>query len=485
MLTDRVLLINAAYPGSHYDYLSLPVGLGYISEALSNNGIDHKVFDLGTGGGYRKLRRLISSYDPHLIGYSLMSFRYKHNYSIFNALKKEFPKIKIIAGGAHISTFKKNALSDCQGIDIGVMMEGEKTIIEICSGKPLSEIGGIVYREESGDIIQTRQQDLIDDLDGIPFPKYEKFEISSYPKIIPIVTSRGCPYQCIFCPIGSVMGKKFRARSAPNVVNEIEFWHRNGFRDFSIADDVFNLIEKRVYDICDEIEKRGLSDIRIRCSNGIRADKVDNKLLKRMKEVGFYSLAFGVESGSNKVLEIIKKGERIERIEESVREACRLGFWVELFFLIGSPGESRAEIQESIKFALKFPIYDAQFYNLVPFPDTELYSWIEKEGHFIISPEVYLDNIMHHVNKPLFFTPELTFQERKKVFRYAKKMIWRHTKARKLKFEKWLSKKKLHDYYHINGILSDFITWLYHLGLAGKLLRFFAFLFDKIKVRTR
>ncbi|OGW54874.1 MAG: hypothetical protein A2Z60_01940, partial [Nitrospirae bacterium RIFCSPLOWO2_02_42_7] len=321
--------------------------------------------------------------------------------------------------------------------------------------KPLGEIAGIIYRKEDGDIIQTGQQDLIDDLDEIPFPKYEKFDIGNYPKIIPIVTSRGCPYQCIFCPIGSVMGKKFRARGAANIADEIGFWYKNGFRDFSIADDVFNFIEKRVYDICDEIGRRQLSGIRIRCGNGIRADKVNGKLLERMKDAGFYCLAFGVESASNKVLMNIKKGETIERIEEAVREACRLGFWVELFFLIGSPGETWSDIQESVRFALKFPIYDAQFYNLIPFPSTELYNWIEKESRFIISPEVYLDGIMHHINKPLFSTPELTLQERKSAFQYAKRMIWKHTKARKLKFEKWLSKQKLHDYYHIDGLLAD------------------------------
>ena len=473
MLVNRILLVNADYPDSHYDYLSLPVGLGFISEILSRNRIEHKVFDFGLEGGYKRLKEFILSYSPNFIGYSLMSFRYKHNYSILEALKRDFPKIKVIAGGPHISTFQKKALLDCQAIDIGVMMEGEEILIEICEQKPLDEIKGIIYRDENMNITQTEPRDLIDDLDRITFPRYEKFEIDNYPKIIPIVTSRGCPYQCIFCPIASVMGKGFRARSASNVVDEIEFWYRNGFRDFSIADDVFNLIEKRVYEICDEIEKRQLSGIRIRCSNGIRADKVDSKILKRMKEVGFYCLAFGVESASNKILKTLKKGEKIERIEESVREACQLGFWVELFFLIGSPGETWTDVQDSIKFALRYPIYDAQFYNLIPFPNTDLYKWIEKENYFLLSTEAYLNDKMHHVNKPLFATPELTLQERKRAFRYAHRIIEKHTRTRRLKFEKWLTKEKLRDYYNIEGLLADFITWFYHRKWSAKLIKFF------------
>ena len=365
MLANRILLINANYPRSHYDYLNLPVGLGYISETLSRNRIEHKIFDLGLGGGYRSLREKILYFKPDLIGYSMMSFRYRNNYEIISKIKSEFSSLTIVAGGPHISTFKKNALMDCQAIDIGVMMEGEETLVDICRNKPLNEIAGIIYRGKNGDITETQPRDLIEDLDRVPFPKYGRFGIDNYPKIIPIVTSRGCAYQCIFCPIASVMGGKLRARSAVSVVDEIEYWHRDGFRDFSISDDVFNFVPQRVYDICDQLERRKLLGLRICCSNGIRADKTDRMLLRRMKEVGFYYLAFGVESGSNNVLKTLKKGESIERIEEAIKESCELGFWVELFFLIGSPGETRQDIQQSIKFYLKYPICEAHFYNLI------------------------------------------------------------------------------------------------------------------------
>jgi radical SAM superfamily enzyme YgiQ (UPF0313 family) len=476
----RILLVNADYPGSHYDWLNVPVGLGYISETLSKNRIEHEVFDLGLGGGYKKLKRLISSYRPGLIGYSFMSFRYRHNYSILEALKRDFSKVKIIAGGPHISSFKEKALLDCQAIDIGVAMEGEDTLFEICTKKPLDEIAGIFYRRDR-DIVQTRPRDLVDGLDRIPFPRYEKFNINNYPKIIPIVTSRGCPYQCIFCPVGSVMGKRFRSRSAGSIADEIEFWYKRGFRDFSIADDVFNLIEKRVYDMCDEIEKRRLSGLRIRCSNGIRADRTDSRLLTRMKEVGFYHLAFGVESASNRVLETIKKGEKIEEIGEAISEACRLGFCVELFFLVGSPSETWADVQESIRFALRYPICGARFYNLIPFPYTELYKWIEERDYFLFPQPEYLNDIMHHVNMPLFTTPELTLQERKRAFRYANAVIDKHTKRRRSRFEKWLIKEKLQDYYSVKGIWAEVITWLYHKRWCGRLLNFFVFSFTKIK----
>jgi len=459
----RILLVNAEYPDSRYDYAALPVGLGYLSETLSKNGIEHKIFDLNLGGGYEKLKKTVSSYGPDIIGYSMMSFRYKHNYSILNALKKDFPEIKIVAGGPHISTFRKNALSDCRAIDIGVMMEGEEALVEICMDKPPAGINGSIYRDGDGNIILTGQRELIRDLDRTPFPRYGKLDIDAYPKEIAIVTSRGCPYKCIFCPIASVAGDAFRPRSAPNVLDEVEFWYKKGVRDFSIADDTFNFIRERVRAICNGIKNRGMSGLRICCGNGIRADRVDRDLLVGMKNAGFYLLAFGVESGSDKVLKTLKKGEDREKIEEAIDLACRLGFWVELFFLIGSPGETWADFEKSVKLALRYPVYDAKFYNLIPFPNTELYKWVEENDYFLISPPGYLDDVMHHVNDPIFATPELSAGERKRAFRYASGKIRQHTEKRRTEFEKGLIKEKLDDYYGIRGMPADLIARLYCL----------------------
>jgi len=468
----KILLVNAEYPKSRYDFLSLHTGLGYLSESLSGGGIENDIFDPALDGGYENLSKRIQQIKPDLIGYSMMSFSYQHNYDIISKIKNDFPSAVIVAGGPHISTFGEMVLCECRAIDIAVMFEGEQALSDICNEKAKDEIGGIAYRKFDGKIVKTKPRPLTEDLDRILFPRYKRFNISKYPKVIPIVTSRGCPYQCIFCPIGSVMGNRFRARSAANVADEVEFWYHKGFKDFSIADDVFNLIEQRVYQICDEIEKRRLWGLRIRCSNGIRADRVNRQLLLRMKEAGFYCLAFGVESGSNKVLKALNKGETVEQIEKAIKEACNLGYWVELFFLLGSPSETWPDIKESIDLALKYPIYDAKFYNLIPFPNTKLYKWIQDKNYFILHPPGYLNYAMHHVNEPIFATSELTLKERKKAFRYANRIIKKHTKAKSLEFDKWLTKQKLSDYYNITGIRADSIAWLYSKKWIAKLIRF-------------
>ncbi|GAG30377.1 unnamed protein product, partial [marine sediment metagenome] len=145
-------------------------------------------------------------------------------------------------------------------------------------------------------------------------------------------------------------------------------------------------------------------------------------LLKEMKTAGFNEIAIGVEAGNNKVLKAIKKGETIEIIEARIREACELNYKVVLFFIIGSPSETYEDFLDSVSLAMRYPVYSARFYNLIPFPHSELFEWVKKNNYFVISPEKYLNDASHHVNSPLFATPEFQLEKRKKAFACAQKI---------------------------------------------------------------
>jgi radical SAM superfamily enzyme YgiQ (UPF0313 family) len=145
--------------------------------------------------------------------------------------------------------------------------------------------------------------------------------------------------------------------------------------------------------------------------------------------------------------------------------ACDLGYHVGLFFLIGSPYETRKDLDDSIKLAQEFPVCEASFYNLIPFPNTELYEWVKKNDYFVESPQEYLDWASHWVNKPLFATPEFPYEERKKAYHYVNSLMKKHVKKEARKREAWLIKQKLHDYYGISGFLLDTGAWLYTLPL--------------------
>ncbi|MCD4811303.1 radical SAM protein, partial [bacterium] len=233
----------------------------------------------------------------------------------------------------------------------------------------------------------------------------------NYSKQIPINSSRGCVYECTFCP-NKLIGRKFRARSVNHFVDEIEYWYKKGYRQIAIDDDNFTLNKKRVYEICDEIERRDLTNLFIRCSNGVRADRVDRQLLARMKEIGVREIGFGVDGGNNKVLGYLKKGETIETIEQAIKDACELGFDVRLFFLVGTPHETKADIEDSIRLAKKYPVGLLNVNSPIPYPGTEMFDYVKEHNLFLTPPEEYLNNVAEEKPIPVFETPELPKEER-------------------------------------------------------------------------
>lgn len=448
MRFKRVMLINPRYKGHYPAFLA--AGIGYVAESLWQGGIQYDYVDMGLDRSFSKLRKRIQTFSPDLIGFQVMSYRFLHTFDLIRLVERSFPQIKIVVGGHHVSLMREQVLEQNAFIDYGIVLEGEQTIIELCNGElPLSGVKGIIFRED-GRVIYTGDRRFIEDIDAIPFPKYEKFELRRYPSsTIPLTSSRGCPHNYIFCPVKLAIGRQMRVRSPKNVVDEIEYWYRLGYRRFGFTDDNFTLYKDRVLEICDEVERRELENLDLVCGNGIRADNVDRQVLTKMRHVGFSWLAFGVEAGNNKILKRIKKGESIEAIEEAISDACDLGFDVDLFFLIGSPGETEADIHDSIELALRYDISSVEFYNVIPFPKTELFEWVKKNDYLLRTPEEYLNNASHWVNEPLFETPELPVAARRRIFRICQEV--------RKKVRKAYMQRKLAKY----GIFADLLSNIY------------------------
>ncbi len=433
----RISLIYPPAYESKWGAIRPPVGLGYLSEMLRQHGFDHQVIDMSLGYSLKQVQTKIALFQSDLIGLSMTSLYYRSVYDIICAIKQRFPMIPIAVGGPHISTLRQQVLAECSGIDYGTTLEGEETLVELCQGKPAEQIKGLLYRTTQDEIVYTGDRCFIMDLERLAFPKYEKFELDKYvAREIGIITSRGCPYSCTFCPVKTTIGRTTRFRSVQPIVDELEYWRQKGYRDILILDDNFAMKQDRVYEICDEIDRRKLTGLRFRCGNGIRADHVNYDLLKRMYEIGFRFLSFGVESANDKVLKTIKKGEQLERIEQAINNACDIGYDVTLFFIIGLPGETPQEAEQSLRFAQKYPVFDAKFYNLIPFPNTEIYRWIETNNYFLRQSEEYLNKASHWDTEPLFETPEFHRNERIQMLNKAHKIRRQIRKAamqRKLK----------------------------------------------------
>jgi|TARA_B100001971_G_scaffold90644_1_gene83607 radical SAM superfamily enzyme YgiQ (UPF0313 family) len=404
-------------------------GIGYLSETLTKNKITNNIFDFRLDYTFSDLKEKIDIFKPDLIAITVPStYRRDLPFSIVQYLKQnDIQNYDVIIGGPHVSLFGKVALEECDA-DYGIMFEGEFPLLELCQGMSLEKIGNLIYRNQNT-LVQNPIRSFINEIDQIPFPRYEMFEIKKYTEeSIPIITSRGCPYQCIFCTTGS-MGNLYRSRSAENVVNELIFWYAKNRRIFDFLDDNFTLKKDRLYQIIDLIEKNNLSGLQLATSNGVRADKTDRNLLKRMREAGFNYICFGVESGSNKVLKRIKKSVSIETMEIAIKDACDLGFDVGLFFMVGHPGETAEDVETSIKLALKYPVAMAKFLNIIPYPGSELFNWIKENNYFVGDWHKKLSFSMHLDNEPFFITPEFPLNERRRMLKRTAK-IWRETKKR-------------------------------------------------------
>lgn len=434
MKYERVLLVNPPSCGEWKGFRP-HIGLGYIAQTLSENGFEYDVLDMNLGYKFKHLQKKIDTFKPDLVGMSLLTLEYKKFYKLLSMIKAENPGVKTVVGGPHVTILKQEVMKDCTAIDYGVVYEGEETLIELCKGElPDDKIKGLMSRN-NGCISYPGQREFIMDLDKLPFPRYEKFELKKYIPEVELYTSRGCPHKCIFCP-NRLLSPVFRARSPVHVVDEIEYWYKKGFRQFNIDDDNFNRDNNRVYQICDEIERRNLKDLFLRCSNGIRADKVNRPLLYRMKEVGFHYIAFGADAGNNKMLKLIKKGETIEDIEQALKNSYELGYDMKLLFVVGTPGETREDVEDKVRLTMKYPLNDVHFYNIIPYPGTELYDWIEKNNRFLKKPEDYLNDVTFCEINPIFDTPELSAEDRVQLFKYlegVRKQVHKNAVRRVLK----------------------------------------------------
>ncbi|OGP74746.1 MAG: hypothetical protein A2W09_02820 [Deltaproteobacteria bacterium RBG_16_50_11] len=451
----------------------MPAGIGYIAQVLDDHSIEYEYIDMRIDSSLRELRKRALHLAPGLIGFSMSSLNYKNTYRMISWIKEVSPFSKIVVGGHHATIFKEKVLEDCPDIDFAVISDGEKTILELCEGNvPYEATKGLVFRE--GEKIQfTGERAPVKNLDELAFPRYEKFNLNHYSRQIPIHSSRGCVHQCTFCP-NKLLARAYRTRSVGNFMAEIEHWYEKGIRQFAIDDDNFTLNRERVLRICDEIERRNLTNLFLRCSNGIRADRVDRDLLARMKEIGVREVGFGVDGGNNDVLHFLKKGETIETIENAIKIACDLGFDVKLFFLVGSPHETKADIEDSIRLARKYPVARVNFNNPIPYPGTEMFEYVKEHHLFLIPPEEYLNQVAENESIPVFETPELVKRERVKILKQCHRV------------EKEVMRNTVYRMFSRFPVLAYLIRSMFIVGLFEKLFfesLFFRNIFERIRYR--
>jgi anaerobic magnesium-protoporphyrin IX monomethyl ester cyclase len=401
-------------------HLYPPIGLEYIAAVLEKNNIEVKILDATAedwkrvndrGNGVKYLgmpfddiAKRVAEEKPNVVGITMLSVDKINALRTAEAIRKISKDIVIVAGGAHVSAMPEETLSD-SNIDIITVGEGEYSMLDIVkeleNEKPdLGKIKGIWYKKD-GAIMRNEQRPLTENLDELPFPArhlvdYERyFEASkslqgsrSLPKRGDVViTSRGCPFGCVFCSIRFSMGRGWRPRSPENVISEIEFLvEKYKIEHINFEDDNLTFDKDRMNRICDLLIEKGLNKkITWSTPNGVRADRLDEPLLAKMKESGCVCIIVAPESGSQHVLDdIIHKSLRLEKVEEVVKICAKIGLHCDCFFVIGFPGETKENVEETLRFMDKIkglgghplPPFIAQ-----PYYGTDLYNIAKENGY--------------------------------------------------------------------------------------------------------
>jgi radical SAM superfamily enzyme YgiQ (UPF0313 family) len=396
------------------------IGIAYLSSFLKQHKVEVAVFDEGIEKNNQRLRLLIQEFKPRLIGVTMFSYCYTYAYNLITVIK-EMTDTPLVVGGPHICAIGKTIVRDV-GTKFAITQEGEVALLELLKEMEkqhpdFASIEGLIW-QENGEVKQNPERPFIKDLDSIPFPDYDIFDVQRYPcykqKTLPIITSRGCPFDCNYCSVRLSMGRGFRARSAPNVVDEIAYFADRGWVTFDINDDCFTLDKKRAEEICDLIIRKGLN-IRFQLYNGIRVDTVDPQLLKKMKQAGCFFISYGCEAGNDKMLQLIGKGITLGQVRNALTWTNKAGIHNSVNFIIGHTQETYQDAQDTLRFAQSLPTDFVNFYNLVPYPGTASYAWAQQHARFLVPAESFLGNISYRDNVPIFETDEFTALQRQEI----------------------------------------------------------------------
>jgi len=357
-----------------------PLGLLYLASSLEKDGHKVKIIDVEVDNLTKEqtIERIIKE-NPDIVGITSTTPIHHKAVELFKLIKNSDTEIITISGGPHPTALPKQTLKECEDIDIVIIGEGEETIREICNGKEFKEISGIGFRDDN-EIIITKSRGLIKDLDEIPLParhlvKNEKYLWSVPDKgiipVTPMMTTRGCPYKCVFCSQLVIFGNCMRYRSADNVIEEIkDVIDKYKVNHFIFYDDTLGLNKKKTYELIDAIKKEKLD---FTFEGMTRVNIINRDLLEKMKSIGLNRLSFGVESGNQNILNAAKKGITLEQIKNAYKLTSELGIETRMSIIFGLPFETKATIKETIKFMKSLKCYQAYVNIGTPFPGTEYY----------------------------------------------------------------------------------------------------------------
>jgi radical SAM superfamily enzyme YgiQ (UPF0313 family) len=330
---------------------------------------------------YAELQRQLFARDFDLVGITAMTFTLIDVILTCKAVRHVRPRAKIVLGGPHVHLYPEETISRPE-VDFLLQGEGEIAFADFLNKLNRPElwhsVPGLVYLDEGGQIVNRGIAPSTQDLDQLGFPARHKIEIQDYTSLLgredmttTMFTSRGCPFRCTFCdrPYSPVISG-FRWRSARHVADEMEMCVGMGIREAFIYDDTFTVRKDRVFELCEEIKKRGL---RFRWDVRAHVNTITPELLRAMADAGCDRVHYGVESGNDRMMKVIKKNHSVERVENAFRWTHEVGMETLAYFIIGQQTETASDIQDSIDLAKRLVPNYVHFTIFCPYPGTAIY----------------------------------------------------------------------------------------------------------------
>jgi radical SAM superfamily enzyme YgiQ (UPF0313 family) len=362
------------------------LSLLYVAGCLEQHGVEVQFIDINAENlSIEETVQRLRAFGPEFICYTITTYLFYQSLSWIKAIKEEV-EVPTIVGGVHMGMYPKESMTH-RCLDYGVTGEAEMTLPHLIDGvirgKPLHGIKGLVFRDDKDEVVFNGASTLLQDVSQASWPArhlqdntlYYSF-ISKYKNFSCLMTSRGCPYRCIFCEQG---GLQFRPRTPMDVVDEIEHGYKEfGIREYDFFDSAFTIQKPRVIEICKEIVRRKLDVI---WAARTRVDCISEEMLQWMARAGCVRIYYGLESGNRKVLRTLLKAADLEQGRATVKATRDAGIDVFGYFMIGNPGEDRATVRQTIRYALSMEMDYAQFSKVTPMPGTQLYDmYLEEFG---------------------------------------------------------------------------------------------------------
>jgi anaerobic magnesium-protoporphyrin IX monomethyl ester cyclase len=416
MKKTKILLISPPVTTDILDYPTLnpPLGLAYLAAFLEKEGYSVMILDalalgidravrknknlLKVGISSREITKTIRNFNPQVVGISCAYTAHAaDSHEVAGLVKNINPKITVIFGGAHATACPSLVLKD-KNVDAVILGEGEMVLMELVNrieeNKNYDRIQSIALRRDNK-IIQNPRREYISDIDSLPSPAWhllpmhiylkrgkETREFSMRSPRINIITSRGCPGNCVFCSIHAIWGHQWRPRDPEKVVAEMEHLIKTyKVKEFYFLDDNLSFNSERLLKICSLIIKKKLR-IAWSAPNGIAFWTINKKMIKKMKDSGLYRIIFGFESACQKTLRFIRKPESFKKAAGIIKYAKKIGLWTGSTFIIGFPDETKEEIETTINWAVHSTLDYALFFIATPYPGTDLYQEFVKRDLF-------------------------------------------------------------------------------------------------------